>query len=1682
MRLRLFSYAVLFVILASLIPLSNASAANDYELVSVEGIWTSTVGGGYTVNGLNTNEVRWGGSTGWGQSGLNFTGSTGQTFNEGDKFLLGTLTHMNWPVRSPFATAATLEVTLTFAHPTVDPNPEFTFKFDIEETPNSGSCPSFHIEGHPKCDDQITFPASYGQEAFTIGDKLYTLKIEGFVDSFPSGSPVSNFITQEWENNSADLVASLSSVLVEAPDITLTKKTNGLDVESGPGPELVVGENVSWDYIVQNTGNVDLDNIQVVDDEEGPITCPETDLAPGDSMTCTAMGTVAAGYYHNQAEVTADHSSDSISDSDDSWYHGIQPAIDVEKSVLVGSSWVDADSSPGPSLASGSDVLFKFFIQNTGDVDLSGTTLSDNKISPLYSDQSLTSLCEEPDPFTAGTSFTCYGSLAWKAGQHENEATVKGGYDGQTYEDKDKSHYFGISPAIDVEKAVYDGSDWADADSGSGPTLSSGSDVLFRFEVENTGNVDLTGVSLSDTKISSLYSDQSLSSLCEEPDPFTAGASFTCYGSLAWKAGQHENEATVKGDYDGQTYEDKDKSHYFGSAPAIDVEKAVYDGSGWVDADSGTGPILSSSGDVLFRFKVINAGNVSLAGVSLSDNKMSPLYSDQSLTSLCEEPDPFTPGASFTCYGSLAWKAGQHENEATVKGDYDGQTYEDKDKSHYFGAAPAIDVEKAVYDGSNWADADSGTGPTIASGSDVLFRFEVENTGNVDLTGVSLSDNKMSPLYSDQSLTSLCVEPDPFTADASFTCYGSLAWKAGQHENEATVNGSYDGQSYEDKDKTHYFGASPAIDVEKDVYDGSGWVDADTGSGPTLDSGSDVLFRFEVENTGNVDLAGVSLSDNKMSPLYSDQSLTSLCVEPDPFTAGASFTCYGSLAWKAGQHENEASVNSNYDGVSYGDKDKAHYFGPAPDIDVEKRVLAGSSWADADTAPGPYIGSGSDVLFQFVVTNTGNVTLSGVALSDNFIADFYSDQALSIPCEENNPFGVGESFTCYGSLAWQSGQHENTALVSGSYNDHHVSDDDLAHYFGASVSIDVEKSVWDGSAWDDADTGNGPTLLNGSDPIFKFDVTNTSNVALTNIVLEDNLISSLFSDQTLTTECVEPETLSVDASFTCFGSLPWAAGKHENKAEVSAESNNIPASDSDLAHYLGGSPNIILTKTADVEVYQQKDEIITYKFVAENTGNLTLYDVMITDPLPGLSVLDCSASMPATLTPGSKLTCTATYQVKQADIDRGYIDNSAAVKGTDIYEQTVEDDDALNLEGPKEGASIYLEKTADPEIYVAVDDEITYTFVATNDGSFTLSDVTIEDPLPDLSDLTCSPAQHSTLQPGESMTCTATYSITQADINNGKVENTAVASGVGSNNEEVDDDDGAVVEGPKEEASIHLDKQADPGIYKKVGDQITYTFTVTNNGIYTLMDVMVTDPLFGLSFGPIDEMAPGDSEVYKYTYTITQADLDAGYIENVATAMGYDPSEEPVSDTDDATVDYEKPKKTVETLPTTGFAPNRITSLPAQSLDMAYSAYSKFWLEIPSLGVKVDIVGVPETESGWDVTWLGEDAGWLNGTTFPTWPGNSVVTGHVWDAFDQAGPFVDLHQLKWGDKIIVHLYGSSYVFEVRSKLTVEPTDMSLIEKEEDYSWLNLMTCRDFNEETDLYDYRLIVRAVLIDVE
>ncbi len=167
-------------------------------------------------------------------------------------------------------------------------------------------------------------------------------------------------------------------------------------------------------------------------------------------------------------------------------------------------------------------------------------------------------------------------------------------------------------------------------------------------------------------------------------------------------------------------------------------------------------------------------------------------------------------------------------------------------------------------------------------------------------------------------------------------------------------------------------------------------------------------------------------------------------------------------------------------------------------------------------------------------------------------------------------------------------------------------------------------------------------------------------------------------------------------------------------------------------------------------------------------------------------------------------------------------------------------------------------------------------------------------------------------------------------------------------------------------------------------------------------------------------------------------------------------------------------------LPATGFAPNVITSLPKQSAEKAYAA-TDVWLEIPNLGVKnLPIVGVPLVDDAWNLSWLENQAGWLAGTAFPSWEGNSALTGHVTLPNGKPGPFASLGSLKWGDKIIVHAYGNAYEYQVRENKIVAPNDTSVL-KHEDKAWLTLLTCKTYNETKNTYANRVSVRAVLMSI-
>lgn len=168
-------------------------------------------------------------------------------------------------------------------------------------------------------------------------------------------------------------------------------------------------------------------------------------------------------------------------------------------------------------------------------------------------------------------------------------------------------------------------------------------------------------------------------------------------------------------------------------------------------------------------------------------------------------------------------------------------------------------------------------------------------------------------------------------------------------------------------------------------------------------------------------------------------------------------------------------------------------------------------------------------------------------------------------------------------------------------------------------------------------------------------------------------------------------------------------------------------------------------------------------------------------------------------------------------------------------------------------------------------------------------------------------------------------------------------------------------------------------------------------------------------------------------------------------------------------------------IPVTGFTPGRLSTLPHRPEAYAYRAYSDMTLYIPEISVQLPIVGIPLRDGEWDVTWLGKEAGYLEGTSFPTWSGNTVITSHVFLSDGTPGPFADLDQLQWGDTFIIEAFGQRYSYEVRGTKYTRPNDLSVFEHES-LDWTTLITCSGYDQTSDTYLWRFVVQAVLVKIE
>jgi LPXTG-site transpeptidase (sortase) family protein len=132
------------------------------------------------------------------------------------------------------------------------------------------------------------------------------------------------------------------------------------------------------------------------------------------------------------------------------------------------------------------------------------------------------------------------------------------------------------------------------------------------------------------------------------------------------------------------------------------------------------------------------------------------------------------------------------------------------------------------------------------------------------------------------------------------------------------------------------------------------------------------------------------------------------------------------------------------------------------------------------------------------------------------------------------------------------------------------------------------------------------------------------------------------------------------------------------------------------------------------------------------------------------------------------------------------------------------------------------------------------------------------------------------------------------------------------------------------------------------------------------------------------------------------------------------------------------------------------------------------------IGVKSPIVGVEAKNGRWDVSWMQDQVGWLQGSAYPTWKGNSLLTAHVVNADGKPGVFSRLKYLGIGEYIFVSHSGYRYTYEVIANDFVQPNDASVMKHEEE-SVLTLITCDSYDEATGTYLRRVAVRAALIDV-
>lgn len=1360
--------------------------------------------------------------------------------------------------------------------------------------------------------------------SLAVGDSVdFTASYEVTQADIDAGTAITNTATLSATPAGGTFPTTTAdeSVASEVPTPELSIVKRALDADF-----VAVGDELNYEYDIENTGNVTISSVSVSDDKIATVSCPVTTLAPMETTTCTATYEVTqidlnAGSVTNIASVDGTPSGGTLTPpTDTATVGGTQsPMLTLAKTAL------DSDFA-----VVGDTLDYEFLVTNTGNVEVSDLVVSDDKIALVACP--VTSLM--PTEFTTCTATYSVTQEDLDAGSVTNIAAASGTPAGGTLTPAGDTATVGgtQSPALTTVKRAL-----------TSDFVAVGDVLSYEYDVTNSGNVTITDpITVSDDKIASVT--------C--PALPTGGllpsATLTCAASYSvvqadLDSGEVINIASAT---DGTTMSpDVDATVTANQTPAMTIAKSAN------EAD------FNAVGDILtYDYTVLNTGNVFIADLAVTDDKIAAVTCN--VTPIGNGDANLDPGETVVCTGEYTitqadLDAGSVTNLASATGTPTGGTLTPPETSETVAAdqMPALTLAKASDDTS-----------FDAVGDVLSYTYTIENTGNVLVSDLTVADDKIATVtcdipsigngdaYLDPGETIVC------SADYSVT---QEDLDAGEVTNNATANATPAGGTLTPPTDTVTISADqqPSMETVKTatvinfelpgdittyeyVITNTGNVtltdpitvmdnliasvdcpalpaggltpgsaltctaeytatqaDLDAGqvtnlasstSGTTTSpttsetipadqdpalsivktplftdftaAGDMVEYEFEVTNDGNITLTGeIQIEDDKIGTIScftgnlvpgasatcrSDYTITQVDMDAGSITNQA-FAESGTLV--------SAPVDVTVDGTR------------TPSLGFVKRATT----TDFDAA-------GDVINYEFDVENTGNVTLTGVSVTDDIIT--------SVTCPETT-LAPAATMVCSASFTVtqedvDGGEVVNNASVSGNPP-------------AGLPPVDTPDSVTvDSSAASDlrfekralsTDFTAVGDILN-----FEFDVENTGAITLSNIVVSDDLIATVSCPRTT---LAPAQTMVCSASYTVT-QPDLDAGEVINNAAVDAALPNgdpVP-SVTDTATVTGtASPELDIFKSALSPTFTMVGETLDYEVVVTNIGNVTVSDIVVDDPL--IPALSCPGTA---LAPTEALTCTGSYTVTQVDIDAGQIDNTASVTGTPSG-GTLPPASAVRTVTADRNPELTLVKTATTPDFDGVGDTVDYDYLVTNTGNVTLTGmISVSDDK--IAAVSCPVPPAGGLVPGASLMCSATYIVVQADLDAGEVTNRASATDGSTTSPEVSETVGGL-----QASSIAMTKTANPQTFDAIGDMISYDYIITNTGNVTLTTVLSVsdDRIASVSCPalPAGGLLPNATLICTATDTVSQADIDAGSITNTASASTNGVSSTPVSET-----------------------------------------------------------------------------------------------------------------------------------------------------------------------------------------